>query len=247
MDAATLERINLLPRAQAISVGDSAFTEEQRQFIAEVYKSLLGKTIPNCSCRHRYSDALEEICITLKIKHTMRKYQLKAGMVIWVGTDCYSNVNLTDEIAKAYLEKFPQAREKEFQAWPNENEEKNAEKLQAAKETLKNSEECLKESEPRLKEESVADIIAHQNTLKEAIEGGDIMSIVAAEEGLKEAWKHAEAKPEEPTQAPEPKDGEGEVHEPAPETTDEGEGKEPDPEPTPEPEPEAKPKAKKGK
>ena len=118
----------------------------------------------------------------------------------------------------------PEAREKEFQRWPDENdEEQNAEKLQAAKETLKDSEEGLKESEPRLKEESVADIIAHQDTLKEAIEGGDIMSIVAAEEGLKEAWKHAEAKPEEPIQAPEPKDGE--VHDPEPE----------------------KPKAKKGK
>lgn len=170
-------------------------------------------------------------------------------MLIWIGTDCYSNYNLTDEVAEKYLAMHPEAREKEFQRWPDKNEEKNAEKLQAAKETLKESEKSLAlvDVEPRLKEESVADIIAHQNTLKEAIEGGDIMSIVAAEEGLKEAWKHAEAKPEEPTQAPEPKDGEGEGHEPAPETTDEGEGKELDPEPTPEPEPEAKPKAKKGK
>lgn len=248
MDYGLIERINLLPRAQAISVGDSVFSEEQRRLIAEAYKSLLGKDIPNCSCRHRYSDALEEICLTLKIKNTMNcKYQLLAGVIIWLGTDCYNNHNLTDEVAEEYLKRFPEAREKEFQKWPEENKEKNAEKLQAAKETLKDSEEGLKESEPRLKEESVDDIIAHQNTLKEAIEGGDIMSVIAAEEGLKEAWKHAEAKPEEPTQAPEPKDDEGEGHEPAPETTDEGEGKELDPEPTPKPEPEAKPKAKKGK
>lgn len=206
MDAATLERINLLPRAQAISVGDSAFTEEQRQFIAEVYKSLLGKTIPNCSCRHRYSDALEEICITLKIKHTMRKYQLKAGMVIWVGTDCYSNVNLTDEIAKAYLEKFPQAREKEFQAWPDENKE-DQEKVEAAKKTLAESEKALEEEEPKLTEESVGLIIACQNTLKECIVGGDTTNIISAEEGLKNAWKQAEAK----TTQPEPKDGEGQT------------------------------------
>lgn len=248
MDANLIERINLLPMAEAIMAGDSVFSDEQRQFIADIYKDLLGKSIPNCSCRHRYSDALAEICLTFKISRKMKcKYQLKAGVIIWLGTDCYSNHNLTDEVAEEYLRRFPEAREKEFQAWPDENEEKNAEKLQAAKETLKDSEEGLKESEPRLKEESVADIIAHQNTLKEAIEGGDIMSVVAAEEGLKEAWKHAEAKPEEPTQAPEPKDGEGEDHEPAPETTGEGEGKEPDPEPTPEPEPETKPKAKKGK
>ncbi len=251
MDGELLKRISLLPRAQAVSVGDSVFSEEQRNLIAEAYQSLLGKQIPNCSCRNRYTDALIEICATFKIKTNMSncKYQLKAGVIIWIGTDCYSNHNLTDEVAEEYIKKFPEAKEKEFQAWPDENEEKNAEKLQAAKETLKESEKSLAlvDVKPRLKEESVADIIAHQNTLKEAIEGGDIMSIVAAEEGLKEAWKHAEAKPEEPTQAPEPKDGEGEGHEPAPETTDEGEGKEPDPEPTPEPEPEAKPKAKKGK
>lgn len=124
MEASTLERINLLPRAQAISVGDSVFNEEQRRFIAEVYKSLLGKDIKNCSCRHRYSDALEEICFTLKIKTKMnRKYLLKAGMLIWIGTDCYSNYNLTDEVAEKYLAMHPEAREKEFQRWPDENEE----------------------------------------------------------------------------------------------------------------------------
>lgn len=247
MDAATLERINLLPRAQAISVGDSVFTEEQRQLIADVYKSLLGKDIRNCSCRHRYSDALEEICLTLKIKKKMRKYQLKAGMVIWIGTECYTNVNLTDEVAKAYLEKFPQAREKEVQAWPDESEEQNEKKLQTAKATLKESEEslALKDVKPRLKEKSVADIIAHQDTLKEAIEGGDIDSIIAAEAGLKDAWEHAEAKPEKPAQAPTPEtdDGQGQDPAPTPELT-ESEGKEPEPEPTPETE---KPKTKKGK
>ena len=75
---------------------------------------------------------------------------------------------------------------------PTEN---GQEQLQAAKETLKESEEGLHENEPRLKEESVADIIAHQDTLREVIEGGDIVSINSAKEGLKEAWERAEAKP----------------------------------------------------
>lgn len=124
MDYGLIERINLLPRAQAISVGDSVFSEEQRRLIAEAYKSLLGKDIPNCSCRHRYSDAIEEICLTLKIKNTMNcKYQLLAGVIIWLGTDCYNNHNLTDEVAEEYLKRFPEAREKEFQKWPEENKE----------------------------------------------------------------------------------------------------------------------------
>lgn len=126
MNEELIKRLNLLPRVQAISTGDSVFNAEQRQLIAEVYKDLLGKEIPNCSCRHRYSDALEEICLKFKIKitSTMKcKYQLKAGVIIWIGTDCYSNHNLTDEIAEQYLAKFPEAKEKEFQAWPEETPE----------------------------------------------------------------------------------------------------------------------------
>jgi hypothetical protein len=122
MDELTLQRINLLPRAQALSAGDSVFSDEERQFIAEIYKSLLGKDIPNCSCRNRYADALIEICSTFKIKTNMSKckYQLLAGVIIWLGTECYSNHNLTDEVAEEYLRRFPEAREKEFQVWPEE-------------------------------------------------------------------------------------------------------------------------------
>lgn len=204
MEAAIIERINLLPRAQAISVGDSVFSEEQRQFIAEIYKSLLGKEIRNCSCRHRYSDALEEICLTLKIKPKMKKYLLKAGVIIWIGTTVYSNANLTDEVAEEYLKRFPEAREKEFQSWPKENKE-DQEKVETAKKTLAESEESLKaEGEPILTEESIERIVACQNTLRETIEGGDITNILSAEEGLKNAWKQAKAK----TTQPEPKYGE---------------------------------------
>lgn len=97
---------------------------------------------------------------------------------------------------------------------PTENDQKQ---LQAAKDFLKESEEGLHESESRLKEESVADIIAHQDTLREVIEGGDIASIISAKEGLKEAWEHAEAKPQEPIM-PAPNDNETSQE---PTTTDE--------------------------
>lgn len=118
-----LKRINLLPRAQAVSAGDSVFTEEHRQLIAEAYKTLLGKDIPNCVCRHRYTDVLVEICVTLKIKNTMKcKYKLLSGVIIWIGTECYNNRNLTDEVAEEYLRMHPEAREKEFQEWPEDSE-----------------------------------------------------------------------------------------------------------------------------
>ena len=116
MNGELLKRISLLPRRLAPSVGDSVFSEEQRNLIAEAYQSLLGKQIPNCSCRNRYTDALIEICATFKIKTNMSncKYQLFAGVIIWIGTDCYSNHNLTDEIAEKYLAMHPEAREKEI-------------------------------------------------------------------------------------------------------------------------------------
>lgn len=149
MDAELKERISLLPRAQAISVGDSAFNDEQRQLIAETYKSQLGKEIPNCSCRNRYSDALDEIAITFKIKFSNimnPKYRLFAGVIIWLGTECYSNANLTDEVAEEYLRRFPQAREKEFQLWPEETIEKETEQGESDAEP---KEESVKVEKPK--------------------------------------------------------------------------------------------------
>lgn len=122
MDEELKKRISLLPRAKAVSSGDSVFTDEQRQLIADTYLTHLGKEIPNCSCRNRYTDALIEICLTFKIPimNTKCRYQLLAGVIIWLGTECYSNHNLTDEVAEEYLRSFPEAREKEFQVWPED-------------------------------------------------------------------------------------------------------------------------------
>lgn len=237
MNEELVKRLNLLPRVQAISTGDSVFNAEQRQLIAEAYKDLLGKEIPNCSCRHRYSDALEEICLKFKIKitSTMKcKYQLKAGVIIWIGTDCYSNHNLTDEVAEEYLRRFPEAREKEFQAWPQEDPKDNSdykEKVEYAKKCLEESKETLVEYGPKFTDESSTLIGSCLETLEEVIEGGDITSIESALEGLKQAWDKAEKRPEEPA-VESSAEGEG---------NDDGKGNEP------EPEPETKPKAKKGK
>lgn len=255
MDELTLQRINLLPRAQALSAGDSVFSDEERQFIAEIYKSLLGKDIPNCSCRNRFTDALIEICAIFKIKLNMSKckYQLFAGVIIWLGTECYSNHNLTDEVAEEYLRRFPQAREKEFQAWPEEEPKSNKEPeavIEEAKKLLNESTEGLRESEAEITEESVQRIIACQNTLEEVIEGGFIVHIESAMGGLKGAWGHAERKPEPAQDHADNGEGQGEGDSNPDQDEDNGEGdgdngqnQDPDPEPEP-----AKPsKTKKGK
>lgn len=57
-----------------------------------------------------------------------RKYKLKRGVVIQVPgtTDVYTHVNLTDDVAKAYLEKYPN-KVKLFDAIPEEQPEEQPE------------------------------------------------------------------------------------------------------------------------
>lgn len=120
-----IQRIALLPMGLAASAGDSVFSSDQLTLIGEAYMAVFGKEIRKCSCGHRYADALIELCSTLKIKSKMEyKYRLFAGVLIWIGNDCYSNSNLTDEIAEKYLAMHPEAREKEFQLWPEEPQSK---------------------------------------------------------------------------------------------------------------------------
>ena len=131
------ERLRALPVAQAVTGGDSAFTEADRQLIDEVYQQLFGKSVRKCSCKNRYSDALMEILSTLKISRNMKeqKYRLKAGPVIWLDNDCYNRHNLTDEVAKEYLKLHPDAVNL-FEAIPEPEPEK-AEEAPKAEETKK--------------------------------------------------------------------------------------------------------------
>lgn len=53
-----------------------------------------------------------------------RRYKLKRGVVIQLPdtTDVYTHVNITDEVAKAYLAKFPQ-KATLFEVTPEESED----------------------------------------------------------------------------------------------------------------------------
>lgn len=50
-----------------------------------------------------------------------QKYLLRAGVIIWIGTEAYSRHNLTDKIAKAYLKKHPEDRKK-FERVPEDDQ-----------------------------------------------------------------------------------------------------------------------------
>ena len=99
---------------QLITAGgdDSVFNGEDRRTIEELYKSEVGKEVRKCNCKDKYTDALLETYTTLKQRATMKaetQYQLKAGILVWIGTDVYNHLTLTDELAEAYLKAHPDA------------------------------------------------------------------------------------------------------------------------------------------
>lgn len=105
--------------------------------IRRLYNYVTGGDLRRCNCQDLYNDAL--IIITLNInKMGNRKYKLKRGVVIQVPgtTEVYTHVNLTDEVARAYLAKYPN-KAKLFDAIPQEEEDKTVEDGQAPKEVEK--------------------------------------------------------------------------------------------------------------
>lgn len=120
----SLNSVLSLPAAKAAAEGDSAFSEDDRRLIEEASRAILGKNVRECSCKNRYSDALLEIISTLKLSRKMKehKYMLKGGVVIWIGTDCYTRHNITDKVAKQYLKMHPDA-ENLFESIPEQKEE----------------------------------------------------------------------------------------------------------------------------
>lgn len=90
---------------------DSVFSDSDRETIETLHLEEFGKPVRVCKCHDRYTDAVIALYHQLKKRGTMAKeqrYQLRAGVIIWVGTDVYSNVNITDKIAEAYLKKHPE-------------------------------------------------------------------------------------------------------------------------------------------
>ena len=99
--------------------------------IRRLYSYVTGGKLRRCNCQDLYNDAL--IIITLNInKMENRKYKLKRGVVIQVPgtTEVYTHVNLTDEVARAYLAKYPN-KVKLFDTIPQEEEDKPVEDDQA--------------------------------------------------------------------------------------------------------------------
>ena len=93
---------------------DFPFGSSDKDTIEKLYLEVCGKRFRPTSCQNCYHDALLEVINYLKHHNAMAtksNFMLKAGAIIHsplfnCGT-VYTNDNLTDEVAKSYLNKFP--------------------------------------------------------------------------------------------------------------------------------------------
>ena len=120
--------------------GNAPFSVEQKRLIAQMYPEILGKPFRRTACQRCYHDAVIEMALKLRKEQKMREkcdYHMRAGFIIrcgdFDGGEIYTNANLTNDVARRYLERFPNKRVM-FDRIPEETAETPA---QAAKEPSK--------------------------------------------------------------------------------------------------------------
>ena len=99
-----MQQLTRLRSLIAAGGDDSVYNDEDRQIIEAIHIAETGHKVRDCGCRDRYTDAVIVLWKSIKTRGIMAKemkYQLHAGVIIWVGTDVYSNANLTDTVAAA--------------------------------------------------------------------------------------------------------------------------------------------------
>lgn len=106
---------------------DAPFGSSDKSTIEYLYYEVTGKTFVPTSCQQCYHDGLIEIYHYIKKYGKMAEksnYRLRAGAIIncptFMGGKVFTNDNLTDEVAKNYLEQFPD-NEDLFQKVPEDD------------------------------------------------------------------------------------------------------------------------------
>jgi len=85
-----------------------------REQITSMYWQVCQKQLRKCNCKDVLKDAVLEIYTRLKINGKMATKindvtaRLVAGVILRINGQMYTNHNLTDEAARAFLEQFPQ-------------------------------------------------------------------------------------------------------------------------------------------
>ena len=115
----------MILRGLADSGNDLALVKER---IDRLYWAVCRKHLRTCKCKNKYMDALLEIYAKLKNPETMAdrlntQARLVNGVVLFVDGNHYTNRNLTDDVARQFLAKFPQ-RKDWFASLPSATTEK---------------------------------------------------------------------------------------------------------------------------
>lgn len=89
-------------------------SDAERETVERLYREVLGKRMEGCRCPDKWRDAVIEMHAYLKRHGTMKersKYRLRAGVILQIAgsTEIYTNDNLTDEVAAAFLREHPNA------------------------------------------------------------------------------------------------------------------------------------------
>lgn len=112
----TLDELNRSPQG--------SYSAVEKAEIVRLYDLVLGRSFGERRCPDRWRDAIIEMIVYLKKFGKMREksnYRLRAGVVIQLPgcSDVYTNANLTDEVARTYLELFPAAARR-FETIPDD-------------------------------------------------------------------------------------------------------------------------------
>lgn len=114
MNEELLDRVRELSRVDFTTLPSSVKEE-----IETLYIEVIGKRMRRCRCKDKYRDAVFEMYAKLKKTAPMENncsYKLKRGVVFdWKGVT-YSNLNLTDEVAREVAKLYP----KRFEVIPVE-------------------------------------------------------------------------------------------------------------------------------
>lgn len=93
---------------------DASFSNAEKRKIEELYFEVLRKTFVHTSCQQCYHDAVIEMTLYLRKYRKLKakcNYRMRAGFIIscpdFYSGKIFTNENLTDKVAKEYLERYP--------------------------------------------------------------------------------------------------------------------------------------------
>lgn len=93
---------------------NTPYSSAEQTTIERLYYEVLGKRLNGCRCPDKWHDAVLEINSHIKKHGKMKEksnYILRAGVILQIAgsSEIYTNDNLTDEVAAAFLKEHPNA------------------------------------------------------------------------------------------------------------------------------------------